>query len=366
MSAAKRRNAGERIVEPDCTYRTIAVVVSKFDVGGHTHNEHYILPPRQDEAYRRSALYRHRSRAHTPQLGQLKLQLSIDKRSANFMKDPSQGHKFGSDPAICDILLDTSVIRYISGEYFNIRFDTSGKGPPKGQQIVNKSDNELIVEKQSYRTGQHAVLNPGETKQVVAGTVILDVTFPNWPLNSNILSCPSGCRRCSDQKNSSSVYQEIRPPDTPMASRSCRLESLTGAVVAVKIIADPGTRLTLEDKHRELDIMHKVTEHPHDNIVKLLDHAQFPVEPHPTLLVLEYTPYGTLENLYCATTTDSYPTMCMHERHCRMSASQLPSLVATHSLLRQSFKRSLVVPLFFSYPIPPPVHHSVECTSILS
>ncbi|KAK1083407.1 Serine/threonine-protein kinase dclk2 [Friedmanniomyces endolithicus] len=87
-------------------------------------------------------------------------------------------------------------------------------------------------------------------------------------------------------------------------------ESQTGRFVAVKIITDgvsPPVKLSrVEDKSRELDIRRRLRRNPHPNIVELLDHAEYPTEPHPTLLVLEFAAHGTLLEYY-SRSLDSLP-----------------------------------------------------------
>ena len=97
-------------------------------------------------------------------------------------------------------------------------------------------------------------------------------------------------------------------------------------------------------------------------IISVYTPAGFPLiailtSPGPTFL-------STRTAASCDESSGGLSMIRTQMRHCRLSARCFPSLIATHDLIRLTFERSLVVPLFFVH-IPSPIHRSVDPTSII-
>ncbi|KAK1039085.1 hypothetical protein LTR74_018767, partial [Friedmanniomyces endolithicus] len=344
MPNNRKRGAGVRTTEKkskttekNIVYCIIEVISAPIVIGSLPQNELYILDPGLDVAHKRSDPYRYSARKDTPQLGRVKLQLTIDKAT---MRHPNRGHIFGSDASTCDILLDTTVANCI----FRMELSTDQR-PPAQIDIVNLSKTgSPTVDNLDYWNGDRAVVSKGQTSRVEAGpNVIFSVEFPDRGLDESALDSlrEAGKAPLADfhairapRKSRMrtptwphSFQNWVRVSDIPWKTgkkynitgqlgrgrySTVRMatESQTGRFVAVKIITDgvsPPVKLSrVEDKSRELDIMRRLRRNPHPNIVERLDHAEYPTEPHPTLLVLEFAAHGTLLE-YHSRSLDSSP-----------------------------------------------------------
>ncbi|KAK0247721.1 Protein kinase protein rad53 [Friedmanniomyces endolithicus] len=314
----------------DTVYCIVRILASPIDTTKQTQNDQYLLGPEQGPDRKRAGKHRHILRDSTPELSTPTLAMRINKGS---MKRPHQGHQFGSDSHDCDVLLDTSNRRGVSGVHF--RLALTGIAPDGTGSIVlslvnTSAQNTVEVDGvQLLRADQHP-LTKHTTHHVVAGPVSLSIDLPDHQLDLAALEdlhaarlqsvMILGARKISRLRTSTPIYQGwVTLQDIPWqgGDKYALSEHCAGSgefstvrtarrasdqqTVAVKIIGDGNVaayrRSPRHLQERELDTMHGLN---HTNVIRLLDYAFYDNEPYATLLVLEWATWGSLRKRFPA------------------------------------------------------------------
>ncbi|KAK0265207.1 Calcium/calmodulin-dependent protein kinase type II subunit gamma [Friedmanniomyces endolithicus] len=273
-------------------YCVIGLLASPIDTTKQSQNDQYLLGPEEGPDKKRAGKHRHVLRGSTPELSKPMLAMRINRES---MKFPHRGHRCGSDSDDCDVLLDTSNGRGVSGVHFRLALTgiaSDATGPTVLWLINTSAQNTVEVDGiQLIRADQRAL-----TKNMTHHLVMPTTGFRK--INRTRTVTPRFAHK---------YLGWITLPDIPWQGREkyelsehCAGSGAYSTVrtarrvsdhqtVAVKIIGDGDVAAhRLSPRHlqeREVEVMHSLD---HTNVVRLLDYAFYDHEPYATLLVLEW------------------------------------------------------------------------------